>query len=73
MISGINPKDPEGLAPLNNHLIFKFLRKSQFQPGSNAVCDLCRGIDSRNPETHAKFLEQLKDWQSKIITDKKLS
>lgn len=65
--SGVNPRDSESLLSLNNHLSFKFLRKSQFQAGINAVCDLCRGgSDSRNPGTHAQFLEQLNGGQTCI-------
>jgi hypothetical protein len=44
---------------LNNHPDFKFLRKSQFQPGTNAVCDLCREVDSRDPRTHNRIIKQL--------------
>jgi MoaA/NifB/PqqE/SkfB family radical SAM enzyme len=68
-ISGILPGSPGGLQSMNNHWVFKFLRKAQFQLGANPVCDLCRGIDSRNPRTHDQFLMQLNEWQQHVIVE----
>jgi hypothetical protein len=70
MTAGVNLEKSNEVLNLNNHKIFQFLRKSQFQPGMNAVCDLCRGIDSRNPKTHTQFLEQLNEWQANLMKKK---
>jgi hypothetical protein len=49
-----------GFLDLWNHPIFVKLRKAQRTPGLSPVCDICRGCDTRHPDTFATLNAALK-------------
>jgi uncharacterized Fe-S cluster-containing radical SAM superfamily protein len=53
----------DGFLKLWNHPIFVKLRTAQQQPGLSEVCDVCRGCDTRHPDTFSAIETLLQPWR----------
>jgi hypothetical protein len=64
---GFGFPDAAGFRALWNHNVFYRLRLAQRLPNLSAVCDACRGCDTRDPGTFAGLEAHLEPWRPEPV------
>lgn len=64
--TAVRPAEPGSFEPAWNSPAFQGLREAQSRPGVCAVCDACRGGDTRDPRRHGELRRLVDEYSATV-------